>query len=70
MAHANGVMMQYFHWYSPEDGSLWKEVATNAKDLAAAGIDHRALAAAGLQGPVRGEKRRLRRLRHVRPRGF
>lgn len=38
MAHANGVMMQYFHWYSPEDCSLWKEVATNAKDLAAAGI--------------------------------
>ncbi len=38
MAHANGVMMQYFHWYSPEDGSLWKEVAANAKDLAAAGI--------------------------------
>lgn len=34
----NGVMMQYFHWYSPSDGSLWKELAENAKDLAEVGI--------------------------------
>ena len=38
MATENGVMMQYFHWYSPEDGSLWNEAAANATDLAAAGI--------------------------------
>ena len=38
MATENGAMMQYFHWYSPDDGSLWNEVAANAKDLAAAGI--------------------------------
>jgi alpha-amylase len=34
----NGVMMQYFHWYTPDDGSLWKEIQQNAKDLASAGI--------------------------------
>lgn len=38
MSEANGVMMQYFHWYSPADGSLWNQVARNAKDLADAGI--------------------------------
>ena len=34
----NGVMMQYFHWYTPGDGSLWNEAASRAQDLAAAGI--------------------------------
>ncbi len=34
----NGVMMQYFHWYTPADGSLWKQLARDARDLAAAGI--------------------------------
>jgi alpha-amylase len=34
----NGVMMQYFHWYSAADGSLWREAAANAGDLARAGI--------------------------------
>jgi alpha-amylase len=34
----NGVMMQYFHWYTPGDGSLWNEVASRAHELAAAGI--------------------------------
>ncbi|TVR15491.1 MAG: hypothetical protein EA395_01350 [Phormidium sp. GEM2.Bin31] len=38
MSEANGVMMQYFHWYSPADESLWNQVAHNAKDLAEAGI--------------------------------
>jgi alpha-amylase len=38
MSEFNGVMMQYFHWYIPPDGSLWNELANNAKDLAAAGI--------------------------------
>ena len=34
----NGVMMQYFNWYLPSDGTLWTEVSTNATDLANAGI--------------------------------
>ncbi len=38
MSEANGVMMQFFHWYSPADGSLWNQVARNANDLAEAGI--------------------------------
>ena len=38
MSEQNGVMMQYFHWYNEPDGSLWNELATNAKALAAAGI--------------------------------
>jgi alpha-amylase len=38
MSEPNGVMMQYFHWYCPEDGSLWNQVAEKAPDLAQAGI--------------------------------
>ncbi|MDF5726334.1 MAG: alpha-amylase [Rhizonema sp. PD37] len=38
MAHVNGVMMQYFHWYIPPDGNLWNELKARAKDLANAGI--------------------------------
>ena len=38
MAEPNGVMMQYFHWYNEPDGTLWNEVAKNAKELAEAGI--------------------------------
>ena len=38
MSDLNGVMMQYFHWYNPADGTLWEEVARNAKDLAEAGF--------------------------------
>lgn len=34
----NGTMMQYFHWYCPDDGSLWKEVKERAASLAALGI--------------------------------
>ncbi|WP_228289704.1 alpha-amylase [Shewanella cyperi] len=34
----NGVMMQYFQWYTPNDGSLWTQVAQEAPNLAAAGI--------------------------------
>ena len=34
----NGVMMQYFHWYTPADGKLWKQLAENATSLAEAGI--------------------------------
>ncbi|WP_008311604.1 alpha-amylase [Leptolyngbya sp. PCC 6406] len=38
MAEFNGVMMQYFHWYSPADGNLWKQVAESATDLAQRGV--------------------------------
>lgn len=34
----NGVMMQFFHWYSPTDGSLWSEVAARAPELAEIGF--------------------------------
>lgn len=34
----NAVMMQYFYWDYPSDGSLWNVVSRNATDLAAAGI--------------------------------
>ncbi len=34
----NGVLMQYFHWYVPTDGNLWKQVAKEAKNLADIGI--------------------------------
>ncbi|NJM65745.1 MAG: alpha-amylase [Acaryochloris sp. RU_4_1] len=38
MSETNGVMMQYFHWYIPEDGKLWNQLAESAKDLANVGI--------------------------------
>jgi len=38
MATVNGTMMQYFHWYVPNDGSLWKQVKDEARALEAAGI--------------------------------
>jgi alpha-amylase len=38
MSTHNGVMMQYFHWYTPAVGNLWKQLAENAKTLAEAGI--------------------------------
>lgn len=38
MSKYKGVMMQYFHWYTPADGKLWKQLAENAKTLAEAGI--------------------------------
>jgi alpha-amylase len=34
----NGVMMQYFHWYAPADGSLWRRLAEEAEALAAVGV--------------------------------
>lgn len=39
MSEHNAVMMQFFHWYTTEDGSFWGEVARKAQELAAAGID-------------------------------
>jgi alpha-amylase len=38
MSEPNGVMMQYFHWYTPADGSLWKQVADQAPALAKIGV--------------------------------
>ena len=35
----NGTMMQYFHWYYPKDGSLWKKVKEEAAQLASIGIN-------------------------------
>ena len=34
----NGTMIQYFHWYTPGDGFLWKDVAEKAGYLAQLGI--------------------------------
>jgi alpha-amylase len=34
----NGVMMQYFHWYLPDDGTLWSELSRNAARLAELGV--------------------------------
>ena len=38
MKEYNGAMMQYFHWYTPDDGSLWKRLSEEAENLSAAGI--------------------------------
>lgn len=38
MNETNGVMMQYFHWYSPDNGTLWREVRASAAQLASLGI--------------------------------
>ncbi|MDG5798791.1 alpha-amylase [Marinilabiliaceae bacterium ANBcel2] len=38
MSAKNGVMMQYFHWYTPADGSLWKNLSKITSKLAEAGI--------------------------------
>lgn len=33
LAAQNGTMMQYFHWYVPNDGALWTQVENNAPAL-------------------------------------
>jgi alpha-amylase len=38
MREYNGAMMQFFHWYTPADGSLWKQLAEQAASLSEAGI--------------------------------
>ena len=38
MSTTNGVMIQYFQWYSKADGTLWRELAGRAKELKDAGI--------------------------------
>ena len=34
MSEPNGVMMQYFHWYIPPDGTLWNQVKDSVQTLA------------------------------------
>ncbi|HEX8746805.1 MAG TPA: alpha-amylase, partial [Pyrinomonadaceae bacterium] len=34
----NGVIIQYFEWYLPADGSLWRELAQRAEELSSAGF--------------------------------
>lgn len=34
----NNVMMQYFHWYLPNDGQLWNQVEQQAQSLSDVGI--------------------------------
>ena len=34
----NGVMMQYFEWYMPNNGSLWRQLAGDAEHLAGLGV--------------------------------
>ncbi|ASB49504.1 alpha-amylase [Alkalitalea saponilacus] len=38
MTEYNGVMMQFFHWYTPADGKLWSNLSQQAGELARAGI--------------------------------
>ena len=38
MSELNGVMMQYFHWYSEPDGKLWNQLAASAEELAKVGV--------------------------------
>jgi alpha-amylase len=38
MADLNGTILQYFHWYVPDDGTLWNEVNNRAHQLADAGF--------------------------------
>ena len=35
---SNGILMQYFHWYTSNDGSHWKKVAQEAAQLAEDGV--------------------------------
>ncbi len=34
----NGTMLQYFHWYYPQDGSLWNKLKDDSENLAKIGI--------------------------------
>jgi len=38
MVMQNGTILQFFHWYYPTDGSLWKNVKTEAPRLAEMGF--------------------------------
>jgi alpha-amylase len=34
----NGVMLQFFHWFTPADGKLWSELRERAQELADKGV--------------------------------
>lgn len=34
----NGIMMQYFEWYLPDDGSLWRQLEADASHLQKMGV--------------------------------
>lgn len=36
----NATLLQFFHWYYPDDGSLWDHCAEQAKRLASLGVTH------------------------------
>jgi alpha-amylase len=38
MEQEHGVMMQYFHWYTPNDGKLWSSIVEQASVLANTGF--------------------------------
>jgi alpha-amylase len=38
MGNPNGTMMQYFHWYASDDGTLWDQANHQAADLSEKGI--------------------------------
>ena len=38
MKEYNGVMMQFFHWYTPSDGDLWKKLKNEANSLSEKGF--------------------------------
>jgi alpha-amylase len=35
----NGTMLQYFHWYTPADGNLWKQIKNEAAQISEMGIN-------------------------------
>lgn len=38
MNEVNGVMLQFFQWFLPADGTLWRQLEERAEELAAAGF--------------------------------
>lgn len=46
MSEPNGVMMQYFHWYTTPDGNLWNELQGRAKELVDYGVNSATLSIA------------------------
>jgi alpha-amylase len=38
MSQDKGAMMQYFHWYLPDDGKLWEKLKDKAQQLADSGF--------------------------------
>ena len=38
MNDVNGVLLQFFHWYLPPDGTLWRQLAERSRELAETGF--------------------------------